>query len=197
MSILACFSCLRSQLSGDILNIQVDVKTDKPLVFDFRILSDHQNILLLDQVLDCIRDLSGLLCRPFDCGSHGISSGHLLHHFIDNLALSGRFLALVFEIPQALHHECRDSLELVEGDLDLLLFRLSRLQFSVLLLLALPLSFKLEEIIIDELRIVGLPVCSCRLLVFNTTFGHLLIERILHLLKFDITLNDVDIRGFE
>ena len=88
-------------------------------------------------------------------------------------------------------------MEFVEGDLDLLFFRLSRLlQFSAHLLLTLPLRVKLEEIIIDELRVVRLPVCS-RLLFFYTTSGHLLIERILHFLKFYITLDDVDIGGFE
>ena len=188
--------CLRS-LPSDILDVQVDIKTDKPLVFDFRILSDHQNIFLLDQMLDCIRHLSGLLCRPLHRGPHSVGSGQLLDNFVDNLALSSRFLALVFEIPQALHHECRDSLELVEGDLDLLFFRLSRLlQFSAHLLLTLPLSVKLEEIIIDELRVVRLPVRS-RFLLFDTACGHLIIERILHFLEFYITLDDVDIGSFE
>lgn len=49
-------------------------------------------------MLDCVRDLSGLIRCSFHRGAHLVSSRQLGNHIVDNLALLSGFLALGLEV---------------------------------------------------------------------------------------------------
>ena len=92
--IVARLKLLGSLGTCDILDIQVDIEADQTFVFDLGILCDHQDVLLLDQMLDGIRDLAGLFCCFFHSSAHLICSCEFCHNIINDLTLLRRLLTL-------------------------------------------------------------------------------------------------------
>ena len=119
-------------------HIDVDVEAEKSLVLHLAVLSDHNDALLSDQMIDSVGDLLGHL----GCLLHG-SSRRVVHHqrlndLVHDFRLLNGLLARLFKLVEVANNQLREALVLVEGDLYLLLGGLGHLLW--LLLLGHPLS---------------------------------------------------------
>ena len=79
-------------------DIQVNIKAEEPFIFDFVILRDHQDVLLRDQMLDCVRNLLGLHRSPLYRSTHPLIQCHLLHYVVDEFALLRGLLAFSLKL---------------------------------------------------------------------------------------------------
>lgn len=91
---------LNSLATHDISVVQVNIEADQAFIFDFAVLSDHQHVLFLDQMLNCIRNLSGLLSGPLNRSAHSLIQRQRCDYLINDIALLCRLLTFRLELSE-------------------------------------------------------------------------------------------------
>ena len=109
----------------ELVDVQVDVKTEETLILDLAVLSDHEDVLLCDEMVYAVGDLLGRLLDTAETNALSILPQNLLNHLVDNFSLGCRVLSISLKLLDSSDNEHRQALELIEGDLDLLFGLLS------------------------------------------------------------------------
>ena len=102
-----------------LVDIEIDVKAEKTLVFNFVILRDHKNIFLLDQVIDSICYFFSVLSCLLNSGSRILVDHYLFDDLIDDFWLLDRLLAVALHLLERANNEHGHPLVLFECDFDI------------------------------------------------------------------------------
>jgi len=172
----------------EVVDIQVNIKAEQPLVFHFTILRDHQDVLLCDQMLDRICNLFGLHCGPLYRGAHSLIQCHLCDDMIDDLTLLRRLQAFRLKPLDLADNEHRDALELFKSDFGLFMLWLCRLLLRGVL----------TRLLSSQLRLHPEQIVSVDLVLFLLAgFMNFLVDCELVIFELNIALNNVDVRCLE
>ena len=79
-------------------DVQVDIEAEQALVLDLAVLSDHQDVLLCDQMVDAVRDLLCVFSSFLDARALTVFTHDLLNDLIDDVCLRRRLLAFSFKL---------------------------------------------------------------------------------------------------
>ena len=124
-------------VSINVVDVESDVETEKSLVFNFAVLSDHQHVLLRYHVVNTVRDFLGCLCGLFDGSSGALIQHNLVDHLVDNVWLLQWLLPIDLSLLQLTSNYQTDTLVVFIGDLDFFVSSLSLLRWHIGLVLGL------------------------------------------------------------
>ena len=79
------------------VDIEVDVETEEALIFNLAVLSDHQDVLFRDQVIDAVCYLFGSLSSFLHRCALSFCLDNFLNDFVDNISLRCRLLSFALK----------------------------------------------------------------------------------------------------
>ena len=125
-------------LSFQLVSVSIDTHAEHPLILVLAVLSDHQHVLLGDQMGDAVMDLLGSLGHLLYTLGWTFLGHNLLRNSVNDLTLDHWIVVLICIVLDDVADHYRQLLVLFPSDLDLLLSWLA-LCWSLLLSLLSPL----------------------------------------------------------